>query len=517
MKQSLHNSDGHDARCEATLELSKTMIRVPNPYQDDDHLLPSKTIARSPQRPAKQRLLTGWRVGTLVSLCGTISVCVFNFIVTIWVWKGPNYEVEGFIGTLFSGNCAKVRHINVWVHLMVNTLSTLLLCASNYCMQVLSAPNREEVDRAHTRRTWLYIGGPSLHNLWRIGRGRVLMWALLMVSSLPLHLMFNSVVFTDLQANNYMVIPTMENWLHGEPYNTSGFMDVTVDGTNNILKDIQNWRINTNDSLVLRNNATVTKYRNVSTTDCFNLYNGQYVSEIGNVYLVQEKPTVWRWGWYLKRNRNGRFIWETNPNVTTKEDGNYTWTEGVNNLTFPFPSSPAIYPANGWRCASHAVANCSVENVNEVPQNRSQWAPYESTIGYCLVERVEEFCKLRFSFLIAFIVIAANIIKAICMGLTIYVHGNHEALVTLGDAVASFLNRPDPDTEGCCLRPKAHVQSRWVEIHPFDRRLSHPLEIHPFDKRLSPPLDNRPVRFSSKQYRWAKAPNILSWFLTYAL
>lgn len=70
-------------------------------------------------------------------------------------------------------------------------LGTGILAASNYTMQVLSAPTRTEVNKAHKKRDWVEIGVPGLRNLWggRIKRERVVVWTLLLVSSLPLHLL----------------------------------------------------------------------------------------------------------------------------------------------------------------------------------------------------------------------------------------------------------------------------------------------------------------------------------------
>jgi hypothetical protein len=90
-------------------------------------------------------------------------------------------------------------------------------------MQVPSAPSRAELDRAHAQRYWLHIGVPNLRNLGRIATKRGLTWVLLGLSSAPLHLLFNSVVFANLQANDYAVIPTTEDWLQGAAYNTSRF------------------------------------------------------------------------------------------------------------------------------------------------------------------------------------------------------------------------------------------------------------------------------------------------------
>jgi hypothetical protein len=139
-------------------------------------------------------------------------VCLLNAVLTIWVRNNPAYKAGESSGTLLEGRCARVRKLSTWAHLLINILRSLLLCASNYCMQVLIAPNRENLDQAHAKRHWLHIGVPSLHNLTRIEEHRTVLWVLLQLSSLPLHLLYNSIIFTNLQANRYVVVPGEETW-----------------------------------------------------------------------------------------------------------------------------------------------------------------------------------------------------------------------------------------------------------------------------------------------------------------
>ncbi|KAH0559280.1 hypothetical protein GP486_004204 [Trichoglossum hirsutum] len=77
-------------------------------------------------------------------------------------------------------------------------------------------------------------------------------------------------------------------------------------------------------------------------------------------------------------------------------------------------------------------------------------------IDYCLSEQVKEKCKLEFSLYIMIIVIFCNLVKAVTMGLVVWKERT-PALVTLGDAVSSFMEFPDVFTEGMCLVTKADI------------------------------------------------------------
>ena len=61
--------------------------------------------------------------------------------------------------------------------------------ASTAFIQVLSAPTREEVDKAHVEGKSLHIGVFGLINLSYIPKRRRSVIVLLLVSSIPLHLM----------------------------------------------------------------------------------------------------------------------------------------------------------------------------------------------------------------------------------------------------------------------------------------------------------------------------------------
>lgn len=89
---------------------------------------------------------------------------------------------------MFLGSCATAKKLNLWLHLLINILSTLLLGASNFCMQLLVAPTRHEVNKAHERAFWLDIGTSSVKNLRRIARKSMLTWLCLGFSSALLHL-----------------------------------------------------------------------------------------------------------------------------------------------------------------------------------------------------------------------------------------------------------------------------------------------------------------------------------------
>jgi hypothetical protein len=93
----------------------------------------------------------------------------------------------------------------------------------------------------------------------------------------------------------------------------------------------------------------------------------------------------------------------------------------------------------------------------------SNWTVLKHPISHCLIQEVEQECRLSFSLTIMICVIIANATKATIMILTWW-KLRTPTLVTIGDAVTSFLDDPDPTTVGICLATKRDIQKskgRW--------------------------------------------------------
>jgi len=133
---------------------------------------------------------TGWHTGVLASATSILAVLIINVSLTIYVATNPEYKMEYGIRTLYRGSCDKSRTIGLWLHLVINALSTLLLSGSNYTQQCLAAPTRREIDATHAKKRWMDIGVPSVRNLFKIKPERRLLWIFIGLTSIPLHLLY---------------------------------------------------------------------------------------------------------------------------------------------------------------------------------------------------------------------------------------------------------------------------------------------------------------------------------------
>lgn len=78
----------------------------------------------------------------------------------------------------------------------------------------------------------------------------------------------------------------------------------------------------------------------------------------------------------------------------------------------------------------------------------------------CISERTRPRCEVQLSLPIIGVVILANAIKLFTIAFILWLH-NHETIVTIGDAVQSFLQDPDQTTKDRCLLSTSNIGSQW--------------------------------------------------------
>ena len=136
--------------------------------------------------------------------------------------------------------------------------------------------------------------------------------------------------------------------------------------------------------------------------------------------------------------------------------------------------------------------------VSKVAAIADEWKPYGDDIQYCLSERVPETCSYNGNIPIVAVVFVANLFKVIGM-LWVAFRLRHAPLITVGDAVESFLNEPDSTTKGMCLLTKEDV----VDLA---RRKSH------WSAKNAGVAEPRVAHL--RALRWSKSASRTRWFLT---
>jgi hypothetical protein len=92
------------------------------------------------------------------------------------------------------------RNINTVLHLIVNAVSSAVLASSNFFSQVLSSPSRAEVNVSHKRGKSLDVGVLSWRNALGLSPFKTVAWVALLITSLPLHLLFNSAILQSVDS-----------------------------------------------------------------------------------------------------------------------------------------------------------------------------------------------------------------------------------------------------------------------------------------------------------------------------
>lgn len=134
-----------------------------------------------------------WIDGVYLCAKGSALLLLINlvFIATAAGLASKYPDQRGFASgsVIYEGSCVLTKRWSAALHLIINILSTCILGASNYCMQTLAAPSREDIDKFHAQRRWLDIGRTSLRNLLAMGRYRLTLWFILLITTTPFHLL----------------------------------------------------------------------------------------------------------------------------------------------------------------------------------------------------------------------------------------------------------------------------------------------------------------------------------------
>jgi hypothetical protein len=176
--------------------------------------------------------------------------------------------------------------------------------------------------------------------------------------------------------------------------------------------------------------------------DCIDAYSTTFQSTRGNVFLVVDKGVM----------------------NTTDAYG-----------TFPIIDRSGFCSADTstrWvyqQFAAEAGSCFAQEGTRFLPRLRadpSMWSPLLGLpVKQCFSEPTGQKCKLNFSLPLALVVIMFNAIKALTVLAGISQLRN-DPMLTVGDAVASFLQTPDPSSLNMCLASQADTRSklRWQEL-----------------------------------------------------
>ncbi|KAF2145296.1 uncharacterized protein K452DRAFT_266093 [Aplosporella prunicola CBS 121167] len=363
------------------------------------------------------RLPKSWRTGLILGAVLSSSVLIANIVVAIVASNIVRRETGSGLGIakVRKGRCANLERIELGIHLAINAISTLLLGASNYCMQCLVAPTRADVDRAHKKGEWLDVGVPSLRNFRFIAPMKLVFWLSLGLSSIPLHLFYNSTFFTSLKNHPYDIYIASENFTKG-----SWFSDVSVGH--------EPYRVQAaiNGSKQLESDSYFERLEN---PDC--------IEEYAKVPQLDRKTVV------LISNNSA-------------SNNNYLWKHTI-------PKDLKYTALHAWDFNSSLYAMSHMDVIDgawkKVRSNATDWTVWGFKVEYCLSEKTKDECTLHVATSLLVVVIVFNAVKLLIITFVAWRMTN-KPLITIGDAASSFISDPDMTTHGLCLFAKADVSDQ---------------------------------------------------------
>ncbi|RKK61088.1 hypothetical protein BFJ67_g1803 [Fusarium oxysporum f. sp. cepae] len=275
--------------------------------------------------------LSGWRKTALyLTILATIltTFLVTALIISLHVISGGGASIFGETAIL-SGSCDRVSRANLWIHLAINVIGTGVLGSSNFFMQVLVAPTRHDVDRAHASKRWVEIGVHSIHNFRFLSKRRIFLWALFSLTSIPLHLVFNGSVLESKATNGFVAIMVSETFL-----NDARFTLPSVTTSSNYTYALNSESTPNKTIRSIKSSLNEESWERLEFQDCMRRYNDLEVLMLNHRHIVMVMSN---------QNNTPSSQW-TRANVV-KEDNGWDDQDAPNSLWFAGRSIQTLEPS----------------------------------------------------------------------------------------------------------------------------------------------------------------------------
>ena len=218
--------------------------------------------------------------------------------------------------------------------------------------------------------------------------------------------MYNSVIFSTASVSEWYAFAVIDSFLTGAPYSV-GSTGPSYGLINEYDPNIVAAKLGR-----LRNLTSLTRLDNEA---CVAAYAANIVSTWSDLLLVS-----------TLQNTNNSYL-----NLATQWQDPDLQVSGLCSLT-PSPEQSCM------------------DTGKPDPDNWALRGPDEPMVSYCMATEAAQHCKVQLSVPLMIAIIFCNIVKMICMW--VIVCNDAHALVTVGDAIASFLDFPGQYS--CMLHPK---------------------------------------------------------------
>ncbi|KAI1412406.1 hypothetical protein F5Y13DRAFT_180178 [Hypoxylon sp. FL1857] len=447
---------------------------------------------------------TGWKKAAKVNCVVLIlmSVALVACLCAVTVQVGGIQEALFF----YEGDCdnGNVFQVNIALHLLINVVSTLM---------VLNSPSREEVNAAHFKSSWVGIGVPSARNVLHVSKFKSLCWVILLASSIPIHLLFNSAIFeTDHRESDFHLTIATEEFVNGGTFYPPGaslFPAGKIPESESIIgNDLVNLTdyANTGSDIVRNISATSAnahQWKRLDIQDCRQEYiNCAGLKNYRSLVLIVDKPGGWiRDGMYENKSLYPFQMWRFGSNQTKVWD-KYVPSNQPNHLFFDVQCTMVASREPGRPIQCYNNCRTALTGIPYYPQDSTFFAvdidtpdwrypfiddtvvyslnysdeysfalpgAFDLAIKYCLAEPIDRTCHIALSPMLLLGVAICIIIKS-CTAIIVTVlliRRKQIPLVTPGDAIASFIEKPDPATADLCTFGQGDIRRVLKDRNSF--------------------------------------------------
>ncbi|KAL1603665.1 hypothetical protein SLS60_005253 [Paraconiothyrium brasiliense] len=244
---------------------------------------------------------------------------------------------------------------------------------------------------------WVDIGMLSFRNLKAIPRKRAALALVLAFSSIPLHLFYNAAVFQIATYSEYNI--------------------TVIDHGSHAF-----------DTLVILSNTTEpgNTFRNLSNAQWKQTYDTKFVADHGDLFLAIDRIAF------------------STSNLPTA------------------PYTDDFLPLYIKKGSQEIIRNLTIESADWIRYDYSTGIsvdggiPVSMRVTQVFAKTIEPRSRIQISLYFMVTVITFNLLKLVIM-LRVLLTDKHDYIVTLGDALATFLKHPDPVTEGKCMYGKEEM------------------------------------------------------------
>ena len=444
---------------------------------------------------------------------------------------------------IFDGDCINASRLDIILHLFINTIATAVLASSNFFMQILSSPSRLEVDKAHANLQSLDIGIPSIKNIQFLSPFKLACWIGLFVTSIPIHIFFNSAVFaTGFLGGKWNLTIATEAFtqgvafyppgaslapsglsgpepnVYGERYGTAVPISDYSDDSSNVFRYLNTTARDAGGWERLEKDSCLTEYRSCGPK-----------TKYRDVVIIVETGTEESLGWTrsqtfnFEAGSNLSAVWDPivppgklNPLWYSTQCSTYRKTisrycthmcKGALGLdsSYTTEDEDARPIESNW-----TIAFRDLQNSRYLQENRTNSYHYNEQLNNlkvrsCQVQPVQYTCKVGLSNMLLLTVVFCVFIKVTYCTLVV-LKLPQTSLITPGDALDSFISQPDMRTAG--LGTLDYVDTQRLEYEP--RRALDAV-------KPTPSLTLTPRRWGSKTHRFMSIIPRVVWSRTYLL